>query len=146
MISRETYLQKLRQLKDQNLIKVVTGIRRSGKSTLLEAFKNELIESGVSKKNIVFMNFEEREHLHLTDWSTLYDEIMKKLGSDKKKYVFLDEVQNVNDFEKLINGLFAKKNVDLYLPNTHWQIVKKKAWINCFVDTLTQAHFLKLLL
>lgn len=119
MISRETYLEKLRQLKDQNLIKVVTGIRRSGKSTLLEAFKNELIESGISNKNIVFLNFEERENLHLTDWSTLYDEIIKKLGSDKRQYVFLDEVQNVNDFEKLINGLFAKKNVDLYVTGSN---------------------------
>ncbi|MCF8428093.1 MAG: ATP-binding protein [Bacteroidia bacterium] len=119
MISRETYLEKLRQLKDQNLIKVVTGIRRSGKSTLLEAFKNELIESGISNKNIVFLNFEERENLHLTDWSTLYDEIIKKLGSDKRQYVFLDEVQNVNDFEKLVNGLFAKKNVDLYVTGSN---------------------------
>jgi hypothetical protein len=63
MIIRETYLQKLRELRDQKLIKVVTGIRRSGKSTLLEAFKNELIESGVAKRNIVFLNFEERENI-----------------------------------------------------------------------------------
>jgi len=126
MISRETYLEKLKQLKDQNLIKVVTGIRRSGKSTLLEAFKNELIESGISNKNIVFLNFEERENLHLTDWSTLYDEIIKKLGSDKRQYVFLDEVQNVNDFEKLINGLFAKKNVDLYVTGSNANLLSSE--------------------
>jgi len=63
MIIRETYLQKLRELRDQKLIKVVTGIRRSGKSTLLEALKNELIERGVAKRNIVFLNFEERENI-----------------------------------------------------------------------------------
>ena len=90
MISRETYLNKLRQLKDQNLIKVVTGIRRSGKSTLLEAFKNELIESGVPEKNIVFLNFEERENLHLTNWAALYDEIIHVLTSKEKYYIFLD--------------------------------------------------------
>ena len=119
MVSREIYLQKLRQLKDQNLIKVVTGIRRSGKSTLLEAFKNELIESGVPKKNIVFLNFEERENLHLTQWTRLYDEIIKNISGDKMYYVFLDEVQLVNDFEKLVNGLFAKKNIDLYVTGSN---------------------------
>lgn len=119
MISREIYLQKLQQLKDQNIIKVITGIRRSGKSTLLESFKNELIESGIAKKNIVFLNFEERENLHLTEWTTLYDEIIKTVSSDKKYYVFLDEVQLVNDFEKLINGLFRKKNIDLYVTGSN---------------------------
>lgn len=109
MIKRETYINKLSQLKDQNLIKIITGIRRCGKSTLLEAFKNKLLASGVSAENIVFLNFEERENLHLTDWTTLYDEIVKTVNSDKKYYIFLDEVQLVNDFEKLINGLFTKK-------------------------------------
>jgi predicted AAA+ superfamily ATPase len=119
MITRETYLEKLRQLKDQNLIKVVTGIRRAGKSTLLEAFKNELIQNGVAKKNIIFLNFEERENLHLTQWTILYDEIIKKVTSDKKHYVFLDEVQLVNNFEKLINALFTKKNIDLYVTGSN---------------------------
>jgi predicted AAA+ superfamily ATPase len=119
MISRETYLQKLRQLRDQKLIKVVTGIRRSGKSTLLEAFKNELIQGGVEKKNVVFLNFEERENLHLTNWTTLYDEILKIISSTNKYYVFLDEVQLVNDFEKLINALFTKKNIDLYVTGSN---------------------------
>lgn len=119
MISRETYLQKLRELRDQKLIKVVTGIRRSGKSTLLEAFKNELIKSGVAKRNIVFLNFEERQNMHLINWTTLYDEIIKNIKSDKKYYVFLDEVQLVEDFEKLINSLFTKKNIDLYVTGSN---------------------------
>ncbi|MBK7739974.1 MAG: ATP-binding protein [Saprospiraceae bacterium] len=119
MITRETYLQKLRQLKDQNIIKVVTGIRRSGKSTLLEAFKNELTANGISPRSIIFLNFEERENLHLTDWTVLYDEIIKKIKTDKKYYVFLDEVQLVNDFEKLINSLFTKKNIDLYVTGSN---------------------------
>jgi hypothetical protein len=119
MINRETYLNKLRQLKDQNLIKVITGIRRCGKSTLLEAFKNELLASGVSSDNIVFLNFEERENLHLTSWETLYDEIIKKVNTDEKYYIFLDEVQLIGDFEKLINSLFTKKNIDLYITGSN---------------------------
>lgn len=119
MIIRETYLEKLRQLKDQNLIKVVTGIRRAGKSTLLMAFKNELVSGGVLNKNIVFLNFEERENLHLTKWTILYDEILKKVTSRKKYYIFLDEVQLVNDFEKLVNALFTKKNIDLYITGSN---------------------------
>lgn len=119
MIARETYLQKLRQLKDQNVIKVITGIRRCGKSTLLEVFKNELKASGVASRNIIFLNFEERENLHLTDWTTLYDEIIKTIKTDGKHYVFLDEVQLVDDFEKLINSLFTKKHIDLYVTGSN---------------------------
>jgi predicted AAA+ superfamily ATPase len=119
MIRRETYLQKLRKLKDQNIIKVVTGIRSSGKSTLLESFKNELISSGVSNECILFLNFEARENLHFTDWTRLYDEIVSFVDDGKKYYVFLDEVQLVNDFEKLINGLFTKKNIDLYVTGSN---------------------------
>lgn len=109
MIVRETYLKKLRQLKDQNIINVITGIRRSGKSTLMEAFKNELITKGIPEENIIFLNFEERENLHLTGWTILYDEIIKSVNPNEKYYIFLDEVQMVNDFEKLINSLFTKK-------------------------------------
>lgn len=119
MINRETYLEKLRQLKDQNLIKVVTGIRRSGKSTLLEAFKNELIENGVEENHIIFLNFEQRENLHLSEWTILYDEIINSLKGKDKYYIFLDEVQLLNNFEKLINALFTKKNIDLYVTGSN---------------------------
>jgi len=119
MIQRETYLNKLRQLKDQNLIKVITGIRRCGKSTLLEAFKNELLTSGISSRNIVFLNFEVRENLSFTNWETLYDEIIKIVNTDEKYYIFLDEVQLINNFEKLINSLFVKKNIDLYVTGSN---------------------------
>jgi len=119
MIQRELYLNKLRQLKDQNLIKVITGIRRSGKSTLLEIFKNELLSEGVFSKNIIFLNFEERENIYFTDWTELYDEIIKTVNTDNKYYIFLDEVQLINDFEKLINSLYTKKNVDLYITGSN---------------------------
>ena len=119
MIKREIYLSKLRQLKNQNLIKVITGIRRSGKSTLLEAFKNELLSNGISSRNIIFLNFEERENLNFTDWTTLYDEIVENVNTESKYYIFLDEVQLINDFEKLINSLFTKKNIDLYVTGSN---------------------------
>lgn len=104
MVKRELYLNRLRQLKDQNLIKVITGIRRCGKSTLLYAFKSELINDGVAPENIVYLNFEERENLHLTNWTTLYDEIIKKVNPNERYYIFLDEVQLVLNFEKLVNS------------------------------------------
>lgn len=119
MIERKTYLEKLRQLKYQNLIKVITGIGRCGKSTLLEIFKNEFLNDGVSSENIIFLNFEERENLHLTDWRTLYDEIIENVKPTEKYYIFLDEVQLIDDFEKLVNGLFTKKNIDLYVRGSN---------------------------
>jgi len=119
MIVRETYLQKLRLLKDQNLIKVITGVRRCGKSTLLEAFRNELLESGVSRDNIVFFNFEKRENIKFTDWTAVYDEILTKINPNQKSYVFLDEVQLISNFEKLVDSLFVKKNIDLYVTGSN---------------------------
>ena len=119
MITRETYLEKLRKLKDQNLIKVITGIRRCGKSTLLEAFKNELISNGISASNITFLNFEEQENLQFSDWTNLYNEIIKDINPNEIYYVFLDEVQLVDDFEKLVNSLYVKKNIDLYITGSN---------------------------
>ena len=119
MIIREIYLQKLRLLKDQDLIKVVTGVRRCGKSTLLTAFCNELLESGVNSENIVFFNFEERENIKFNDWTVLYDKILSKIKPNQKNYVFLDEVQLITDFEKLVDSLFVKKNIDLYITGSN---------------------------
>ena len=119
MIERGLYLNRLKQLKDQNLIKVITGIRRCGKSTLLEAFMNELLKEGVATENIIFLNFEERENLHLTDWTVLYDEIIEQVDPNNKYYIFLDEVQLINDFERLVNSLFTKKNIDLYVTGSN---------------------------
>ncbi|MBN2486140.1 MAG: ATP-binding protein [Bacteroidales bacterium] len=119
MIERGLYLNRLKQLKDQNLIKVITGIRRCGKSTLLEAFMNELLKDGVAPENIIFLNFEERENLHLTNWTKLYDEIIEQINPKNKYYIFLYEVQLINDFERLVNSLFTKKNIDLYVTGSN---------------------------
>ena len=119
MVAREIYLKKLRLLKDQDLIKVITGVRRCGKSTLLEAFRNELLESGIASENIIFFNFEERENIKFNDWTALYDEILLKINPNKKNYVFLDEVQLITDFERLVDSLFVKKNIDLYITGSN---------------------------
>ena len=119
MIAREIYLKKLRLLRDQDLIKVITGVRRCGKSTLLEAFRSELLASGVKPEHIIFLNFEERENIRFADWTILYDEIISKTNPNQKNYIFLDEVQLVADFEKLVDSLFVKKNIDLYVTGSN---------------------------
>jgi len=119
MITREDYLKKLRLLKDQDLIKVITGVRRCGKSTLLKTFQNELLELGVNSENIIFFNFEERENLKFSDWTELYDEILSRANLNQKNYVFLDEVQLVVGFEKLVDSLFVKNNIDLYITGSN---------------------------
>jgi len=119
MVNRECYLAKLRLLKNKNIIKVITGIRRSGKSTILELFRKELLKLGIKKSNIIFINFEERENLHLANWTVLYDEIIKKINKNENYYVFLDEIQMVENFERMVNSLFVKKNIDLYITGSN---------------------------
>lgn len=119
MIAREIYLNKLRLLRDQDLIKVITGVRRCGKSTLLSAFRDELEASGVSPDNIIFFNFEERENVKFGDWTVLYDEVLAKTNPKQKNYVFLDEVQLIDSFEKLVDSLYVRKNIDLYITGSN---------------------------
>jgi predicted AAA+ superfamily ATPase len=119
MIKREEYLKKLRQLQDKHIIKVVTGVRRCGKSTLLVQFQAELLAAGVAPEQIQSLNFEEAKNLELHDWKKLHDEIEAKLVSDKMNYIFLDEIQNVQEWEKMADSLFVKDNVDLYLTGSN---------------------------
>jgi len=119
LIKREDYLHKLRQLKDVNIIKVVTGVRRSGKSTLLELFREELLEDGVDDRRIISLNFEETKNEHLLDRHKLNSYIEERLVSDKMNYVFLDEVQKVPEYEILVDSLHVKKNVDIYITGSN---------------------------
>lgn len=118
-IIREEYLNKLIALKDKHIIKIVTGIRRCGKSTLFEIFQDYLINNGVSNNQIISINFEDYDYEELTDPHKLYKYIKDKIISNKKMYVFLDEIQNVNDFHKVVDSLFIKKNIDLYLTGSN---------------------------
>lgn len=120
MIQRENYLKTLRELKDVNVIKIVTGARRIGKSTLLEQFRADLLASGVSGKNIIFYNLEEIENRHYQDDpKLLYDEIISLADKTTKNYVFLDEIQILPNFEQLVDSLFTKKYIDLYLTGSN---------------------------
>ena len=119
MILRTSYFNQLLQLRDQDLIKVVTGIRRCGKSTLLHAFKQHLLTDGVAADAICFLNFEERENAHFQSWEQVYDFIISNLSADAKRYVFLDEVQLIPQFEKLVDALYVKKDIDLYITGSN---------------------------
>lgn len=120
IINRKQYLNKLLAYKDKDLIKVVTGFRRSGKSTLLELYRSELQNMGVKPRQIVSLNFEEFElRRYLTDLDSLYSLIIDQLDLSKPCYVFLDEVQNVKEFERLVDGLFVKSNVDVYITGSN---------------------------
>lgn len=118
--NRNNYIEKLLAYKDQDLIKVVTGFRRAGKSTLLEMYRAELKKLSVTSKQMISLNFEEMElHKYLNDLAGLYDYIISQLDLSKQCYVFLDEVQNVNDFERLVDGLFVKPNIDVYITGSN---------------------------
>lgn len=119
MIERTEYLNFLKKLKDKNIIKVVTGIRRCGKSTLFELYKKYLLENGVDKKQIISLNFENPKDMIFNDWKELYTYIEDKLLPDKMNYIFLDEIQVIPNFEKTVDGLFIKKNVDLYITGSN---------------------------
>lgn len=117
--NREEYISKLLSYKDKDLIKVVSGLRRSGKSTLLELYRERLFKAGIGKRQIQFYNFELPENFVGKNWDDIYFNIKKKLQADKPNYVFLDEVQNIPLFEKLVDGLFASKNVDVYITGSN---------------------------
>ena len=119
MIQRKTYLAQLEAVCNQDLIKVVTGIRRCGKSTLMMEFQEFLKSKGVDEKCIVSLNFEERENSQFEDWRIVYDLILTNLPSTEKKYVFLDEVQLIPHFEKLVDALYVKKDIDLYITGSN---------------------------
>ena len=109
----------LLSFKDSDLIKIVTGVRRCGKSTLLELYQKELMAQGINEQQIQFIRLEALENESLLEYHKLYEHIVKKLVSDKKNYIFLDEIQNVPDFEKAVRSLYDKKNVDLYLTGSN---------------------------
>lgn len=117
--NRKEYIDRMLTYKDKDLIKVVTGLRRSGKSTLLELYREQLLKLGVGKRQIQFYNFELPENYLNKNWDDIYFDIKKKLQSDKPNYIFLDEVQNIPLFEKLVNGLFATQNVDVYITGSN---------------------------
>ena len=118
-IDRKEYLDFLVKSKDRHIIKVVSGVRRCGKSTLFEIYKDFLLENGVEKNQIISINFEDMDYEELTDYKKLYEYIKSKMIGDKKNYIFLDEIQHVDKFEKVVDSLFIKENTDLYITGSN---------------------------
>ena len=119
MVERKEYLEQLIQWKDEQVIKVVTGIRRCGKSTLLLQYQEWLKASGVSDEQIVTINFEELEYEELQDYKKLYACLKNRLCKGKMTYIFLDEIQKVSAFEKVVDSLYVKPQVDLYVTGSN---------------------------
>ncbi|MDR2780375.1 MAG: AAA family ATPase, partial [Synergistaceae bacterium] len=117
-IERRPYMQNLRDFKDEHLIKVVTGMRRCGKSTLFEMFAAEL-RAAVQENRIQFYNFEDLNTLSIGDYKEIHRHITDRLTPDEMNYVFLDEAQNVAGFERMADSLFIRKNVDLYVTGSN---------------------------
>lgn len=119
MVERKEYLDQLIQWKDEQVIKVVTGIRRCGKSTLLTQYQSWLKDSGISENQIISVNFEELEYEELLDYKKLYEYLKARLVSGAKTYIFLDEIQKVPAFEKVVDSLYVKPDVDIYITGSN---------------------------
>lgn len=119
MIQRTRYLDRLERWRDKQVIKVITGIRRCGKSTLMAQFQKKLIEDGVGPEQIVAVNLEDYAFADLLDPKALHEYVLEKAPEGRKAYVFLDEVQNVPDFQRMVNSLFLRENIDLYITGSN---------------------------
>ncbi len=119
MILRKEYLQQLLSWKDEPIIKVITGIRRCGKSTLLKQYQNHLLQNEMKQEQIISINFEELEYEHLLDYKALYQYIKERLCPNRMTYILLDEIQKVPFFEKTVDSLYVKENIDLYITGSN---------------------------
>lgn len=119
MVERNEYLEQLWTWKDEQLIKVVTGIRRCGKSTLLKQYQEKLLATGVGEEQIISINFEDLDNEPLLNYKELYRHIKEHLCTDKMTYIFLDEIQNVPSFEKVVDSLYVKGNTDVYITGSN---------------------------
>ncbi len=118
-IKRDEYLNWLIRWREKQIVKVVSGIRRSGKSTLFDIYRDYLLNNGVEKDQIIMLNFEDIEYEHLSDYRSLYDYVAKRLLPDRMNYIFLDEIQHVEAFEKAVDSLFLKENCDVYITGSN---------------------------
>lgn len=118
-VDRPTYLKTLRSWRDKDVIKVITGVRRCGKSTLLRLFQDELLAEGISKNRIIDINLELLENERLLDYRALHSEVLARCDPRAQNYVFIDEVQNAPDFQKAVDSLYARDNIDLYITGSN---------------------------
>jgi predicted AAA+ superfamily ATPase len=118
-INRNNFLNKLISFKDKQLIKVISGVRRCGKSTLMQQFIKYLFTLGINEEQIIFINFEDFENRDLLNLDNFYKYVSSKIIKDKKMYLFFDEIQQVKDFQKVVDSFYIKKNIDIYLTGSN---------------------------
>ena len=118
-LERQDYLNWLIQHKDKQIIKVVTGVRRCGKSTIFEIYCDYLLSQGILPEQIIALNFENLDYEELTDYRSLYQYVKERLCPDKMNYIFLDEIQHVNAYEKAVDSLFLRENCDVYITGSN---------------------------
>lgn len=118
-LERTDYLNWLLRWKDQQIIKVVTGVRRCGKSTLFEIYQDYLRQNGVEENQILMINFEDLEYEELLDYKRMYQYVKEHLIPDRKNYIFLDEIQHVAHYEKAVDSLFLRENCDVYITGSN---------------------------
>lgn len=126
MIERPDYIKELIKFKDKELIKIITGIRRCGKSTLMELFRNYLIKEGVTQEQIISINLEDLRYHFIKNYMDLYNYINEKLLKDKKNYVFIDEIQTIPKFQKVADSLYLNKNIDLYITGSNANLLSSE--------------------
>lgn len=126
MIERNDYLKQLLSWKDQKIIKVLTGIRHCGKSTILKLYQECLLNNGIDPSQIVSIDFEKLEYEDLQNYKKLYQYIKDRLVDNKMMYIFLDEIQNVPSYEKVVDSLYLKENTDIYVAKSTAHMVSKQ--------------------
>ena len=126
MLVRDQYLDTLKKFKDINLIKVITGVRRSGKSVLLLQFKDYLLKEGIKEENIIYINFESIQWDDIRTYKELYNYI-KLRDSKKRMYILLDEVQNVSKWEKAVNSMLVDFDCDIYITGSNAYLLDRKS-------------------
>lgn len=122
MVQRKRYLEKLKKTQDEQMMKIITGVRRCGKSTLLAQFQEILKSEGIAPERIVSINFEDLAFEELLDYRKLYNYLYKRLSTDKMTYFFLDEIQQVPQFQKAVDSLYIQPNADIYLTGSNAEL------------------------
>lgn len=143
MITRPNYIRQMKDFQDKNLIKILTGVRRCGKSTLFELFRQELRSQGVGEEQMLSLNLEDVANEPLLDYHKLHDYIAERMLPDRQNYVFLDEIQNVTDFQRAVRSLMDRGHIDLYLTgsNSHLQ---SGEWATSIAGRYVEIHVLPL--
>ena len=126
MISRPNYIKELIKFKDKDLIKVITGIRRCGKSTLMDLYKNYLLQNGIKEQQIISINLEDLKYNFIKNYMELYNYICEQIIPSEKNYIFIDEIQIIPEFQKVADSLYLNKNIDLYITGSNANLLSSE--------------------